>query len=71
MQTEEDAVTGAGASARPCGESGAFPEMMKEMEGRLSPERLALLRRTLKVRGLIGKVSDVAELVHEMREQGA
>ncbi|MBI4964955.1 MAG: hypothetical protein HY913_16900 [Desulfomonile tiedjei] len=45
--------------------------MMKEMEGRLSPERLALLRRTLKVRGLIGKVSDVAELVHEMREQGA
>jgi len=44
----------------------------KEMEARLSPERLELLKRTLKIRRLIGKVSrNVAELVHEMREHGA
>ena len=47
-------------------------EIQSEVEARLSPERLDLLKRTLEVRRLIGKVSkDVADLVHEMREQGA
>jgi len=72
VQTEEETVTGSGLEDTcPCGDRETFLEIHKGIVARLSLQRLDLLRRTLKVRGLIGKVSkDVAELVHEMREQG-
>jgi hypothetical protein len=46
--------------------------VLNSVKARLSPDRFALLERTLEVRRVIGKVSpDMAELVLEMREQGA
>jgi len=73
MQTEEETIaTTASPDARPSGDLESSLEALQRVEARLSPERLALMKRTLKVRCLIGKVStNVAELVHEMREHGA
>jgi len=67
MQTEEETMTGTGmAGTCPSGDRETVLEIKKEIETRLSPQRLDLLKRTLKVRGLIGKVSkDVAELVRK------
>jgi len=73
MQPEKETMTGTGlAGTCPSGDRETALEIEKEIEIRLSPQRLDLLKRTLKVRRLIGKVSkDVAELVHEMRKQAA
>ena len=73
MQTEEEAIaTTSSPEVRPSGDLESASEALRRVEARLSPERLDLLKRTLKVRRLIGKVStNVAELVHEMREHGA
>lgn len=73
MQTEEEAiVTTSSPDVRSSGDLESASEALRRVEARMSPERLDLLKRTLKVRRLIGKVStNVAELVHEMREHGA
>ncbi len=73
MQTEQETV--AGKASRDAGapdDRETALELQKDVRARLSPDRLELLERTLKVRRMIGKISrNVAELVHEMREQGA
>ncbi len=72
MQTEEETMTTALQDAHPSDDREWASELLEHAESRLSPERLELLKRTLEVRRRIGRVSgDVADLVHEMREQGA
>ncbi len=72
MQTEEKAPAGRPPSdPHPSVDREAALEAQEHAGVRLSPEGLELLERTLKVRRLIGKISmNVADLVHEMREQG-
>lgn len=73
MQTEKEIVAGAACrDTCPPDDCESALRAQKDLEARLSPERLELLTRTLKIRRLIGKIStNVAELVHEMREHGA
>ena len=73
MQTEEETMTAAALrDAHRSDDREWEAELLERAKSRLSPARLELLKRTLDVRRRIGRVSgDVAELVHEMREQGA
>jgi hypothetical protein len=72
MQVEKETTTKASANARPSDDLDSGSGVLNAAKARLSPARFELLERTLRVRRVIGKVSpDVAELVHEMREQGA
>lgn len=48
-----------------------LPPELSEMQSRLSPERIALLQRTLEIRKGIGKVAlDSTDVVRKMRESG-
>jgi len=72
MQVEKETVTKASRNACPPDDLDSASGVLKDVKARLSPDRFELLERTLRVRRAIGKVSPgVAELVHEMREQGA
>jgi hypothetical protein len=73
MCTEEETLTSKPSLEITATNDSKTPsETQKDLRSRLSHERLELLQRTLDVRHRIGKVStNVAELVHEMREQGA
>lgn len=73
MRTEDEIITSTSSpEACPSDDHESALEAQNNVKASLSPDRFELLRRTLKVRRLIGKVSpDVAELVRDMREQGA
>ncbi len=72
MQFEKETVTETSRNPSPSDDPDSASGVMKDVKARLSPDRLELLERTLEVRRAIGKISpDVAELVHEMRKQGA
>jgi hypothetical protein len=73
MQVEkETGATKAPQNTGPSDDPDLASGVLNSVKARLSRDRFALLERTLEVRRVIGKVSpDVAQLVHEMREQGA
>lgn len=72
MQVQKETVTEASQKASPSDDLDSGSGVLSAAKARLSPARFELLERTLRVRRVIGKVSpEVAELVHEMREQGA
>ncbi|MFH1115418.1 MAG: hypothetical protein V1792_16040 [Pseudomonadota bacterium] len=72
MQTENETISKTYRNACPSDDQDSVSGLLKDARARLSPDRLELLERTLRVREAIGKVSPhVTELVHEMREQGA